>query len=99
VAVKMLKSGDADTLKDAKRPLPGNTLCQLIAQVHYLGRRHLVRMDDQVCYAPPYLFGTVELPAEAWKRYVGWQMKTEEAAKKPSRRLLSFLRACMMPPI
>lgn len=82
VAVKMLKPGEANTVKDAKHPRPGNTLCQLIAQVHYLGRRHLVRVEDQVCYAPPYLFGSGDLPAEAWKRYAGWQMKTEEAAKK-----------------
>jgi len=82
VAVKMLKAGERNAVKDAKRPRPGNTLCQLLAQVHYLGRRHLVTMDDQLCYAPPYLFGMGEMPPEAWKRYVGWQMKTEEAAKK-----------------
>lgn len=90
VAVKMLKPREADAIKDAKRPRPGNSLCQLIAQVHYLGRRHLVRLEDQICYAPPYLFGTGDLPAEAHKRYVGWQMKTEEAAKKTVEAALKF---------
>ena len=34
------------------------------------------------CYLAPQIVGLGEAPKEAWKRYVGWQMSTEEAAKK-----------------
>lgn len=82
VAVKMVKDSDRENLGDVKHPRPGNTLCQLITQTYYFGRSVIVRPDEQICYAPPHIFGTGKLPEEAWKRYVGWQVKTEEAGRK-----------------
>lgn len=82
VAVKMLKKSEIDTVGEAKHPRPGNTLCQLIAQAHYFGRKLLVGPEDQICYASPYILGMGHLPEDAWKRYVGWQVRTEEAGRK-----------------
>jgi uncharacterized protein (DUF169 family) len=90
VAVKLLKKSEIETIGQVKHPRPGNTFCQLIGQTHYWGRMHLIEPDDQACYAPPSIFGMRELPKEAWKRYVGWQVKTEEAGRKIFETMPSF---------
>jgi uncharacterized protein (DUF169 family) len=82
VAAKMVNESEMEKLKEIKHPRPGNTMCQLITQSYYFGRSVIVRPDEQMCYAPPHIFGTGNLPEEAWKRYVGWQVKTEEAGRK-----------------
>ena len=82
VAVKMLKKSEIETVGEIRRPKPRNTFCQLVAQAHYLGRKLLVGAGDQRCYLFPFLFGMGEMPKEAWKRYVGWQVRTEEAGRK-----------------
>lgn len=59
-----------------------NTFCQLLSQARYIGRSRLVGADEQACYGFGDTFGMKEMPKEAWKRYVGWQFKTEEAARR-----------------
>ncbi len=90
VAVKLLKKSEIETVGKVKHPRPGNTFCQLIGQVHYWGRTHLIEPDDQACYAPQAILGVKDPPAEAWKRYVGWQVKTEEAGRKIFEKMPRF---------
>ena len=90
VAVKMLKKSEIETVGMVRHPSPRNTFCQLVAQTHYLGRKLLIGSDDQTCYAFPSFFGLGELPKEAWKRYVGWQVRTEEAGRKAFEALPKF---------
>ncbi len=76
VAFKLLKE-EIDVRKARKR-----TLCQLISQTYYIGRRMLITKDEISCYLAPTILGFRELPKEAWKRYIGWQFFDEEAVKK-----------------
>jgi len=80
VAVKLLKS--LQGFEDIKRPEKHVTLCQLIAQTRYFGRTRIAKEEDlNTCYAAPPILGFRELVKEAWKRYVGYQMPTEEVAR------------------
>lgn len=81
VGVKMLKTLEGfEKVKRLDRRL---ALCQLISQVRYYARTRLATNEDEWgCYAVPGILGFGEMPKEAWKRYVGWQFKTEEAVKK-----------------
>ena len=90
VAVKLLKKSEMGIVEKIKHPRPGNTFCQLIGQTHYWGRTYLIEPDDQSCYAPPCILGMRDLPKEAWKRYLGWQVKTEEAGRKIFETMPSF---------
>jgi len=88
VAVKLLKT--LEGMEGIKRPSKRFTLCQLISQAHYFGRTRVAVAEDFNCYAVPRILGSGELPKEAWKRYVGWQFTTEEAAKRFLDSLPSF---------
>jgi len=76
----MLKS--LEGLGKIRKPAKPRTLCQLISQTHYVGRIMVSTANELSCYMAPEILGVKEMPKEAWKRYVGWQMATEEAAKK-----------------
>lgn len=80
VGVKMLKS--LEGLEKIKKPATPRTLCQLISQTHYVGRTMVATNNEVSCYLAADILGFREMPKEAWKRYVGWQIGTEEAAKK-----------------
>jgi uncharacterized protein (DUF169 family) len=83
VAVKLLKNSEVEKMGEVSRPERRVTLCQLLAQAHYMGRTSLVGPDDQSCWAPQYFLGLKEFKEkEPWKRWIGWEIKTEELAKK-----------------
>ena len=82
VAVKLVKSSEIEGLGRVKRADGRNTFCQLLSQTRYIGHARLVGANDQLCYAFPFFFGLGDLPEGATKRYVGWQLQTEEAAIK-----------------
>lgn len=83
VAVKLLKSSEVEEMGGVSHPERRVTFCQMIAQAYYMGRTRLVGPDDQCCWAPPFLLGLKDLEEkEPWKRWVGWEIKTEELARK-----------------
>lgn len=108
VALKMLKS--LEGLEKIRKPAKPRTLCQLISQTRYIGRMTVSTANELSCYMAPGILGFKEMPKEAWKRYVGWQMATEEAARKTmdavprfklgeySAVLLSPLQRCPVTP-
>jgi uncharacterized protein (DUF169 family) len=81
VAVKLLKGPEIEGLGKVRHPEVSVVFCAVMSQVRYFGRTRLVGADDQACYAFGDLFGMKEMPKEVWKRYVGWQFKTEEASR------------------
>jgi uncharacterized protein (DUF169 family) len=84
VAVKLLKNQkEIDALGQVKHADGRSVFCALLTQAWYLGRARLVEANDQACYSATRVLGLGELTDKAaWKRYVGWQFKTEEAARK-----------------
>lgn len=88
VAIKMLKSLEGlEKIRKAAKP---RTLCQLIGQTRYVGRMMVTTANELSCYMAPEILGFKEMPKETWKRYVGWQMATEEAATKTMDALPRF---------
>jgi uncharacterized protein (DUF169 family) len=90
VAVKLVKNSEIESLGRVRRPGNHVTFCQCLAQAQYIGRKLLVGAEDQGCYAFGHFFGMKEAPEKFWKRYVGWQLKTEEAAQKVFESIPKF---------
>jgi uncharacterized protein (DUF169 family) len=80
VAIKMLR--EKDVFQNIKGPKKNLTLCQHVAQAYYLGRSVLLQAEDMYCYASGAVLGLRDMPEKAWRRYVGWARRDEEAARK-----------------
>lgn len=89
VGIKLIK--DIEGWEKVKRPGQRRTLCQFISQSYYTGRSLIASAEHMACYASAEILGfPKEMPKEAWKRYVGWQMATEEAARKTFSEIMKF---------
>ena len=91
VAAKML--GAPDELEGqvkVRRPRARRTLCQLIGQTQLLGRSSVSTVADQKCYLGKRVLGFQGLTPDAHKRYIGWAMHDEDAARKSIDAVPSF---------
>ena len=84
VAVKLLKNQEEiQGLGEVKHADGRSVFCAIMTQAWYLGRARLVEAGEQKCYAAETILGMADIvDTEAYKRYVGWQFKTEEASRK-----------------
>lgn len=81
VAVNLLTSKQLSEIAKPKYPERKVVFCSILSQARYFGRSRVIRAEDQACYAFPEIFGIKKMPENAWKRYVGWQFKSDEVAK------------------